>query len=108
MPTSIANGGTRRSARSRTRYWLSRDAERGQDIRLRSVRVPRVAAGTTWRRTAKLHVPTVAKSGDYHVIACADSGRVVKERREGNNCRISPDTVSLSRRTEPEIPPGPR
>jgi hypothetical protein len=107
-PTSVANTGTRRSARSRTRYWLSRDAERGQDIRLRAVRVPRIAAGSTWRTKAELHIPAFTKSGDYHVIACADAGRAVSERREGNNCRVSRDTVEVRRRTEPQVPPSPR
>jgi CARDB len=106
-PTSVANAGNRRSARSRTRFWLSRDAERGQDIRMRAVTVPRIAAGATWRTTAELHVPSFTKPGDYHVIACADSGRDVSERREGNNCRVSPDTVSVRRRTEPQVPPSP-
>jgi CARDB len=107
-PTSVANDGGRRSARSHTRYWLSSDAQRGRDIRLRAVRVPRIAAGAIWRTKAELHVPAFTKTADYHVIACADSGRDVSERREGNNCRVSPDTVSVVRRTQPQVPPGPR
>jgi hypothetical protein len=107
-PTSVANDGGRRSARSHTRYWLSRDAERGQDIRLRYIRVPRIAAGATWSTKAELHVPAFTKTGDYHVIACADSGRDVSERSEKNNCRVSPDTVSIAQRTGPQVPPGPR
>jgi len=107
-PTSLANDGARRSARSHTRYWLSRDAERGQDIRLRYIRVPRIAPGAIWSTKAELHVPAFTKTGDYHLVACADSGRDVTERSEKNNCRVSRDTVSIARRTAPQVPPGPR
>ncbi len=108
VPTSVENAGARRAKRSRTRFWLSRDSARGGDVRLRAVRVPRLRAGATWGTTAKLHVPRETKPAAYHVIACADSGRVVRERREGNNCFASIDTVRVVTRTEPQIPPGPR
>jgi hypothetical protein len=107
VPTAIENAGTRTSARSRTRYWLSRDERRGQDVRMRAVRIPRIGAGDGYDLTAKLHVPATAKPGSYHVLACADSGGAVSEQREGNNCRASADTVRIARQTQPEIPPGP-
>jgi hypothetical protein len=106
-PTTLANAGTRRSGRFRTRYWLSGDAARGHDVRMRSVRIPSIGAGGRYELSPTLHVPSDAKPGTYHVLACADAGRVVRERREGNNCRASADAVRVVRQTEPQIPPGP-
>jgi hypothetical protein len=35
-------------------------------------------------------------AGTYHVVVCADSGRAVKERKEGNNCKGSKGTVTVT------------
>jgi hypothetical protein len=33
--------------------------------------------------------------GDYRLKACADGGKVVKERKEGNNCKLAKDPVTI-------------
>ena len=107
VPTTIENEGTRPARRSRTRYWLSRDAERGHDIRMRAVRFPRIKAGERHAKTATLRVPAPTKGGTYHLIACADARRRVREEREDNNCMVSAETIDVRRMTEPQVPPGP-
>ena len=107
VPTTVENMGDRAARRSRTRYFLSRDAERGHDIRMRGVRIPRIAAGARFTKTARLRVPAPTKGGSYYLIACADARRKVREEREGNNCMVSAGTIDVSRQTEPQVPPGP-
>jgi hypothetical protein len=106
-PTTVRNAGDRRAGPSHTRYYLSRDRERGQDVRLGSARVASLRAGRSRTGTAALLVPTGLKEGGWYVLACADAGRAVKERREGNNCAASRTAVAVQPQTLPDIPPGP-
>jgi hypothetical protein len=107
VETTVRNAGTRRARASRTRYLLSRDRTRGGDVALGSARLPALRAGRSRTRTLGLHVPSALKGGAWYVLACADAADVVRERREGNNCRASRDTVAILPQTEPQIPPGP-
>ena len=107
VPTTVRNAGDRRAGASRTRYYLSRDRERGGDVRIGSARVTALRAGRSRTGTAALLVPVGLKEGGWYVLACADAGRAVKERREGNNCAASRTAVAVQPQTLPDIPPGP-
>ena len=56
---------------------------------------------------AALLVPMGIEAGGWYVLACADAGHAVAERREGNNCAASRTAVALQPQTLPDIPPGP-
>ena len=107
VPTTVRNAGDRRAGASRTRYHLSRDRTRGDDVRLGSARVEALRAGRSRTATAELLVPTGLKAGGWYVLACTDAGRAVAERREGNNCRASRTATAVQPQTLPDIPPGP-
>jgi hypothetical protein len=107
VPTTVRNAGDRRAGASRTRYYLSRDRERGADVRIGSARVAALRAGRSRTGTAALIVPAGLKGGGWYVLACADAAHAVKERREGNNCAASGSAVAVQPQTLPEIPPGP-
>jgi hypothetical protein len=107
VPTTVRNAGDRRAAASRTRYLLSRDREKGDDVRLATVRVAGIRAGRSRKGTAALLVPPGLKTGDWYVLACADALGTVRERREGNNCSATRETVDVVTPTEPQIPPLP-
>ena len=107
VPTTVRNAGNRRAGASRTRYFLSRDRERGDDVRLATARVGALRAGRSRTGTATLPVPPGLKVAKWHVLACADAGDAVRERREGNNCAASATAVAVQPQTEPQIPPLP-
>ena len=107
VPTTVRNAGDRRAGASRTRYYLSRDRERGGDVRIGSTLLAALRAGRSRTGTAALMVPAGLKGGGWHVLACADAGRDVMERREGNNCAASRTAVAVQPQTLPDIPPGP-
>ena len=105
IPAAVRNKGARRAGASNTRFYLSEDRLRGDDVALASaVRVHALRAERRERFTASVRVPAATKNGEYHVLACADSSHRVAERREGNNCRASAGRVTIKR----PIPPGPR
>jgi hypothetical protein len=107
VPTTVRNAGDRRAAASRTRYLLSRDRRRGDDVRLATARVAAIRAGRSRRGTAALLVPPGLKAGDWYVLACADALGAVPERREGNNCSATRETVDVVAQLDPQIPPLP-
>jgi len=49
--------------------------------------VPRLKARKSAVSTTTLVVPGSVPVGTYHVIACADATRKVRERSEANNCK---------------------
>ncbi|MDP9293497.1 MAG: hypothetical protein M3O90_03580 [Actinomycetota bacterium] len=51
--------------------------------------MPRLKKRKSSRGSARLRVPAGASAGSYLLLACADSGRKVKEANERNNCRAS-------------------
>ena len=107
VPTTVRNAGNRRAAASRTRYFLSRDRERGGDVRLATARVAAIRPGRSRKGTAALSLPAGLRIGGWHVIACADALGTVQERREGNNCSATREAVDVLPQIDPEIPPLP-
>jgi arylsulfatase A-like enzyme len=86
----VRNVGEHRARRSTTRYFVSRDRDRGRDVRLRGRR--RVAPLKPGRRSggrAKVKLPLKTAAGRRYLIVCADARRQLRERRERNNCRAA-------------------
>ncbi len=101
----VRNAGRARSGRFSVRYLLSRDRRRGRDVALRGGRrVGRLRAGRSSSRTTRLRVPSSTAAGRWYILACADSRRRVRERRERNNCRASSGRVLV---VSPAAPPAP-
>jgi subtilase family serine protease len=57
--------------------------------------IPALAPGESATVQKKVAVYSDTASGTYTVQACADSGKVVAETSEGNNCGDSTDTVTV-------------
>lgn len=78
-----------RAKRTRTTFVLSRDRRPGRgDLALKA---------TIRKRVTTLTVPRTTRPGAWHVIACADGTRRVRERSETNNCRSTPRPVWIVR-----------
>lgn len=84
------NFGRAKAGRSRTSYLLSPDATASKsDVRLGSRAVKAIRGRRSSKGSATGRVPSSTKAGSWFVIACADSGRRVRESKERNNCRPS-------------------
>ena len=94
---TVQNAGAVNAAASKTRYYLSLDAEHDAgDVLLTAYRiVPILAGGAVSSGGAAVTVPTTAVPGTYRVIACADAGLLVKESNEANNCAASATAVTV-------------
>ena len=104
----VRNAGRARSGRFSVTYLLSRDRRRGRDVKLRGGRrVGRLRARRSSSRTTRLRVPAGTASGRWWVLACADSSRRVRERRERNNCKASSRRVLVASPPAALSPPGP-
>ncbi len=83
---------------TKTRYYLSRDGVKGGGDQLlggsRGVR--ELAPGASNSGTAKLSVPKTTPLDTYFVLACADDQNVEVESDEGNNCKASAATVTIT------------
>lgn len=122
-----ATGG--RAAPSVTRFYLTTDpaaslrrpkdhpgdvrrGARGDILLGGQRRVGSVGAGRTERPPATtLTVPTRTAPASYAVLACADDLGRVRERREGDNCRVARGRVVVTaapRTGTPPAPPGPQ
>jgi hypothetical protein len=78
-----------RAARSSVLLLMSRDAVRSADDGpLGTVRTPALKPRTSRTLSTSVALPT-GVSGTWYLLACADSERRVRERKEKNNCRAS-------------------
>ncbi len=81
---------------SRTRFYLSRDADKdASDIRLgEHTAVPAMQPGVS---TGDLLFPPAppGATGTYYVLACADDGNLTREVTNANNCMAAPETVTF-------------
>ena len=95
---TTTNVGTGPAGASTTRYYLSLDKIKGAgDVLLTGSRaVPALAAGASSAGTAGVTVPVATPLGTYYLLACADDLKVVKESKEGNNCRASASKVQVT------------
>jgi glucose/arabinose dehydrogenase/subtilase family serine protease len=96
---TVQNGSAASSVTSTTtRYYLSPDALKdATDILFAASRtVPILAGGASSTGTPTLKIPTSMSLGTYYLLACADSGNVLSESVEGNNCLAAATTLLVS------------
>jgi len=92
------NLGTVTAKSTKTQYYLSPDPLKSAgDQRLGGSRgVAELAPGASRSGTAKLTVPKGVALDTYFVLACADDAKAVTETDEGNNCRASAATITIT------------
>ena len=99
----VKNKGSKRAARSRTEFFLSKDSRRSaDDASLGNLPTPKLKPKAGRTLLGALALPVGSQPGAYRLIACADATGVVKERKEQNNCKASGSAVTL-----PGGPPPP-
>jgi hypothetical protein len=95
---SVKNKGDHKARRSRTTFVLSKDATVSADDKVvGTVGTVRIRPKRSKTASGTFALPASAAAGSWRLIACADSGRKVKERRERNNCKASRGTVTVVR-----------
>jgi hypothetical protein len=92
------NVGTGPAAASTTRCYLSLDKKKSaDDVLLAGSRaVPALAPGASSTGPVVVVTPPTTPLGTYYLLACADDLKVVKESKEGNNCRASASKVQVT------------
>ena len=97
------NVGQKRSPKSTTLFYLSRDRKKGKgDIRLAGKRlVKALKPKGSVRGTTRVKVPATVTPGSYFVLACADALKKVKEATEKNNCKASKKSLTVRAPTGP-------
>lgn len=104
---TTSNTGKARAGRTQTRFYLSADTRLStKDRMLGSRKVPALRPGSTSRATTRLTVPETTQARSWHLLACADARKQVREGNEGNNCRAArnPVTVTPDDTTTPTFP----
>jgi hypothetical protein len=97
---TVKNKGNKRAKASSLAFYLSSDTRLdGGDSPLGSVQLGRIKAKKSQPVTATFTVAATVALGTYHVVACADAGKAVKERKETNNCKGSTGTVVVNGET---------
>ena len=104
LTVRVAIRNTRRaSARPfKTAVLLSRDTRAsGDDIRVGAVGSRRLKGRGEVTLRAGIRIPVATARGRWTLIACADSGKQVREAREGNNCAAGRRPLSVTAAREP-------
>lgn len=93
----VRNAGNASSGTSTTRYYLSLDSEKGfGDMQLSGSRsIPDLAPDAESAGTVTLSISASASPGTYHLLACADVSRQIKELDESNNCKAAPAQIVI-------------
>jgi hypothetical protein len=92
---------------SKTAVLLSRDARATlNDMRLGTLAAPALKGGKSLTLRGTLRVPSSA-AGQWTVIACADSEKRVRERREDDNCAASRRKLEVTPRGSHPATPAP-
>jgi hypothetical protein len=101
----VVNRGTRRAARTKLAFFLSRDGRRDRGD-VEGLRAPVRAIRGGRARSADVAVSlTGVAPGVYRLIACADVARRIRERGERNNCRASRAFTVRAPLVEPPLAP---
>ena len=94
---SIKNKGTKKAPASQTTFYLSTDGSQGtNDTALGTVDVAKIRPGKAKPAAGTFTLPLSLAPGTYRVLACADTGNRVKERKETNNCKAAKGSVTVT------------
>ena len=93
----MKNRGNKKAKASVATFYLSTDKTlSSNDKALGTARVGKIKPKKFKQVSGLFAVPASVTAGTYHVVVCADTGRAVKERKEGNNCKGSKGTVTVT------------
>lgn len=97
LTATTANAGNLAAGFSSTRFFLSGDAQPGNDLSVVGGQlVPSLAEGQSHRATTRIGIPDTTPTGSYVLLACADAAGRIVERFE-DNCRASTGTIAITR-----------
>lgn len=99
---TVRNQGQAPAGPSVTRYYLSTDPKKGgKDVLLEGSRpVGTLGPGKSSKGSVSVIIPKGTSRGRYHLLACADDARKVKEKSEGNNCTASKGRIEVRATSE--------
>jgi subtilase family serine protease len=92
------NLGAAASGPSVTRYYLSLDGVKstGDPLLIGGRAVPALAAGGSHSGTVTVGIPATTPANTYFLLACADDLNAVVETNEGNNCKPSSTSMTVT------------
>jgi hypothetical protein len=103
----VRNKGNRPAGASQTAFYLSTDGTQStNDPALGTAKVGKIKPRKAKPVAGSFALPASVIPGTYRVLACADSGRQVKERKETNNCKASKGTVTVALTVAASAGPG--
>ena len=92
----VKNKGDKSAKPSQAAFYLSTDGTQSKDdAALSTASVGKIKAKKTKDVDGTFALPTGLAGGSYRVLACADSGDKVKERKENNNCKASKGSITV-------------
>lgn len=95
--TAVKNKGNKKARASTVAFFLSKDrAYSGDDKTVGTTKVGKIKPKRFKTTTGVFNLPTGLTTGSYYVVACADSGHAVKERKENNNCKGAEQPVQIT------------
>jgi CARDB len=102
----VTNKGKAKAGSSTAAVYLSTDNAYGAgDVSLGTMAIKKLKPNKTDYPIIPYAVPASVTPGAYYVVACADSAKQVKEKKEGNNCGSSTTTVTIPTPSGPPPPP---
>lgn len=101
--TSTVRNAAGSAKASKTSFYLSRSTRkaRGAILLKPDQVVPKLKARASAVSTTTLVVPGAVPVGTYHVIACADATRKVREHSENNNCKAARGKLKVTAAQKP-------
>ena len=107
LTDTVVNAGKKKAKASVVAFSLSLDRKAdGSDVALGSRRVPKLKPRKTSTGTTSVRIPAEITPARYFLIACADAEEKVKEKKEGNNCRLSDDRSEVAGPAELSFAPA--
>jgi hypothetical protein len=107
---TVKNKGKKKAKANTAAFHLSTDPVLDPgDVLLGTAAVPKLKPKKQVTIYPFLTVPGSVPAGSYYVVVCADSEGKVKEKKETNNCAVSPGSVTIAPPVgdgNPPVPPG--
>jgi hypothetical protein len=102
--TVVKNKGNKKARASAVTFYLSRDRQQSSDDKtVGSTTVGKIKPKRFKTATGVFNLPAGLAAGSYYVVACADSGHVVRERKENNNCKGAEKAVQIAATTNKQV-----
>jgi len=96
VSAKVKNKGDKSAKPSQVAFYLSTDGtQSNDDAALGTASVGKIKAKKARDVTGTFALPAGLAGGSYRVLACADSGDKVKERKENNNCKASKGSTTV-------------